>query len=459
MSRIWAVARHMIAESVRTKVALLFVAIIVILLTVTPFVVAGDGLTLKSRVQSFLAYSLSAVGFLLSMLTVFLSCGSLAGEIRQKHITMIVSKPIPRWQFFVGKWLGICVLNAGLLVVTAITVLGFTWYLARQPTTVPGDREALNHELLTVRHGFRLEEPDWDLLVEDRIRLLREQNRWEDVGPDAENARRRQIRDELKRQWRRLAPGEIKEFKFSNLLVDRKEGYVHLHFKPTHPTGASDVQFKAWWVSGDRRDLNTLTRENEGDFIVDRFHTIPIPTYAVNADDTLYVMLGNRDVRDTIVFEGADSLELLYGIGTFHWNLVRALTIIWCRLAFLAVMGLLASTFLSFPVACMSCFLVLAVASSAGWLSEAIKWVGPDSARGDPLWVLGPVLRPLAQGFVWLVPDFSKFDAVANVVGGRLVPLMWVLQSLAVLILLKGLVLGVVGCVVLTKRELAEVVA
>ena len=69
MSRIWAVARHMIAEGIRMKSALVFMVIIVILLTVIPLTVAGDGVTVKSRAQSFLSYSLGSVGFLLSLLT------------------------------------------------------------------------------------------------------------------------------------------------------------------------------------------------------------------------------------------------------------------------------------------------------------------------------------------------------------------------------------------------------
>ena len=83
----------------------------------------------------------------------------------------------------------------------------------------------------------------------------------------------------------------------------------------------------------------------------------------------------------------------------------------------------------------------------------------PDAGSdGDPLWVVGPLLRPLAKAFLWLVPDFSAYDATGNVVGGRVVPLKWTLISLTDLILLKGAIVGALGCVVLTKRELGQVV-
>jgi hypothetical protein len=157
-----------------------------------------------------------------------------------------------------------------------------------------------------------------------------------------------------------------------------------------------------------------------------------------------------------VAFEGDEAFELMMDIGTFHWNLFRALSVIWCRLAFLAAVGLMASTFLSFPVACMGCFLVLLISSSAGFLSEAISQVTPESWQSDPLWFFGPVLRPLSKAFVWLLPDFSQYDAAGNVVGGRLVPLYWVIWSAVTLLAMKGMVIAAAGSLILTKRELAQ---
>ncbi|MHC4441176.1 MAG: ABC transporter permease [Planctomycetota bacterium] len=458
-SRIWAVARHMIAEGIRMKIALVFIGLIVIILPVMPFAISGDGVTLTSRVQSFLSYSLGSVGFLLSLLTVFLSCGSLANEIQMKQILMVVSKPIPRWHFFVGKWLGIGVLNGVILLMTGLTIWGCTWYLQSRPTNVLDDRETLEFEVLNVRHGIKPQEPNFAVVVEDRLRRLQEEGRLSEMAPSGQETLQERLYKDLKIQWRTLVPGEFNGFIFSNLLVNREDGgYVHLHFKPTTHTGVSGVMFRARWMAGDPQYPNTMTNEQVGEFICGRFHKIILPTYAVNPKGTLYLGIQNIDPREIITFEGDDSLELLYGIGTFHWNLARALTIVWCRLAFLALLGLLASSFLSFPVACLVCLLVLVVASFSGFLAEAIEFADVSVTGEDPLWILGPILRPLGKAFVWVVPDFSKYNAISNVVSGRVVPLKWVLISIWVLILLKGLILGVLGCVILTKRELAQIV-
>jgi len=307
---------------------------------------------------------------------------------------------------------------------------------------------------------MQLKEPDFGPAVEEQIRRMREEGRLDDVTPGGEAAIRDQIREDYKRSWRSLGPTQIRRFEFTGLLVDRNSrGFLHLRFKPTHAGGLDDAELPAIIQFGDIEQPDTLTPQIMDKYVAERFHTIEIPNYAVNDRGTLYIMIGNADPENSYMFEGSDSFELLYGLGTFHWNLFRALSIVWCRLAFLAAVGLLLSSFLSFPVACMGCFLVLIVASMAGFLSTAVDWVSPMESPGaqDPLWIIGPLVRPLAQGFIWLVPDFSKYDPAGNIVNGRLVPLMWVINSLVVLVFIKGLIVGALGCIVLTKRELAQV--
>lgn len=523
MSRIWAVARHMIAESIRTKVALVFIILILVILGTTPFLVTGDGLTLKSRVQNYLAYSLGSIGVLLSFLTVFVSCGTLNSEIQQKQIFMVVSKPIPRWQFFLGKWLGVVALNAALLLLTFAAVTVSTWYLKNRPTTVPGDARALQEEVLSVRHNFKLRQPDWGQVARERIRQLREQGKIDALSGEGEVSLMKRIVDEEKRGWRTLPPRQWRTFEFRDLMVsktgvedDRGSGMISenvvadaakkwspnrwagytcviqntlypiitngastltvlgvppagkqdysiqhggtlfLRIKPRHPSGTEDAVLAAVFVCGDTNEPDTLTREVPGEYVAERFHSLPIPTFAVNSRNTLYVHVYNLSEQDSITFEGDESFELLYSLGTFHWNTFRAIVIIWCRISFLAALGLMLSTFLSFPVACMAGFLALGVASARVFLSDSLEWTTSGPSREDMLWILGPALRLMAKTFVGLLPDFAAFDAVSNVVGGRLVTLVWVLHALGILVLFQAAAMMVVGCTVLTKRELAK---
>lgn len=459
MYRIWAVARHMIAESIRQKIALVGIFVIGGMLVILPFVTEGDGATLTSRVQSFLAYMLGSIGFILSLVTIFLSCLAINDEIVNKRIFMIASKPIPRWQFFFGKWLGIGTLNAALMLACLLSILFATWSLKRMKTTVPGDRERLQYEVLNARHGVPLKEPNFTSDIEERIRLMREQGRFEEVNPATEQEIRVQILEDLRKSWRSIAPSGVRRFEFNVPMVDRSATpFVFIRIKPVHASGLQNVDFPATIQCGDPSQTDTLTGQLTQSYAVGSFHSIPIPSYAINSNDILYVIIRNDDPRGTYTFEGNDSFELMYDLGTFHWNLFRAFSMMWCQLAFLAAVGLLMSSCLSYPVACMATFLVYIVSSNESFLLSAMNWVTPlDSVTGrNPLGAFGSLFSPLIQGFMWLVPDFSLFDPVGNVVNGRLVPLMWVIQTLVVLILIKGLAVAVLGSIILSKRELAK---
>lgn len=460
MGRIWAVARQTISEGIRMKIALVFIAVAVLLIGVLPFSIQGDGVTIKSRIQSFLAYSLGLITFLLSMLTVFLSCATLSNEIRLKQIFMITSKPIPRWQVVMGKWAGICTLNTALLLLTWLGVWGATLYLSRLETTVPGDDKAVQEEILTVRHAMKPEPPDFDALTEQRVRALQEEGRLDDVPPSEMPQVRSTLYNELQFAYKRYEPREVRDLVFRGLIIDREaEGWVLLQIKPEAPSGVDDVEFTLGVLAGDPNERETLQGLNVADYIADRVHLIPIPNSAINSNGDLFVRLANLSEREPVAFEDDGSLELLYNAATFHWNVFRALSLLWCQLAFLATVGLAASTFLSFPVACMGCLLVLATASMGGFLEDAVGWVSPSDYEGDMLGIFGPVIRPAAHAFVWMVPDFSKYNPIGNVVGGRVVTLKWVVQGLIVLVGIKGLVLAGLGCLVFTKRELGQMTA
>ena len=157
----WAVARQMIAEGIRMKIALVFVVLIALVVLGLPFSITGDS-SLTAVVQSFLSFSLGATGVLLGMLTIFMS-RSLSDEFVGRQILMVMTKPISRWQFIVGKWLGITLLNTMFLATAGATIYGMVYYIR---ATVPAldeefDRKELDNEVLVARHATRTQLPDF----------------------------------------------------------------------------------------------------------------------------------------------------------------------------------------------------------------------------------------------------------------------------------------------------------
>lgn len=463
MGKIWTISRLTIAEAVRRKIAIVFILLMVVILSVLPFVMRGDD-TLRGRVQTFLAYSLSSLSFLLSVLTILLACGSVSLEIKSKHMQMLGTKPVSRWQLLCGKWLGIAVLDLVLLSIGTASVYGVTRYLATLPGTNLDDKPALMKEVLTARAGVRIEEPDFSREIEQRFETMREEGRVR-TGDAAVIAQiRRDIELRLLRDFRTVHTLDSRVWEFRNLLVRREPGeYVHLRYKlqvaPIPPREVMDFA----WVVGDRRKgtAEMVFPRNERHNVV---MELPIPAQLVADDGTLRIELVNvhpvdpaRTYKARISFEEENKPEVLYVIGTFGGNLLRTACMIYCRLLFLAAAGLCASTVLGFPVACLVCVILFLAAVVSGFIIDAMDMIPSRLAQIDePLDYVGWLLRPLGLAIFKVVPQLSKFNAIPTLVDGRAVTLIWVLDTIGKLVLLRAAALGLLAFVLFGRRELAD---
>ena len=111
------------------KIALVFLLLIGAVVLGLPFSIKGDS-SITGAVQSFMSYAFSATGVLLGFLTIFMS-RSLSDELAGKQIFLTVTKPIPRWQFILGKWLGMVLLTGSFLLCAGVTVYGMVRYIKR----------------------------------------------------------------------------------------------------------------------------------------------------------------------------------------------------------------------------------------------------------------------------------------------------------------------------------------
>ncbi|MCP4591509.1 MAG: hypothetical protein GY842_12255, partial [bacterium] len=246
MSRIWAVARHTIAAGVRMKVAVFFILLIGLSVLGLPFTLRGDG-SLAGAIQSYLMYSLLLVSLLLSLQTIMMSW-TLSEEVAQRQILILMTKPLARWQYIVGKWLGIVLLDVMLLTGSGVGVYGMTRYLASLPERVEGDHYRIASEILVARHVSRVSVPDFARDAVREFERRQEEGLYaERVGlvPQDEKAR---LTDELETRWRAVPPFVGRLFTFENLYCSRvPDEYVQLRFNATiYSPPPSDVISCVW---------------------------------------------------------------------------------------------------------------------------------------------------------------------------------------------------------------------
>lgn len=212
-----AVARNVLNEAVRMKVSSVFIVLLIIVLALTPSLLTEDQ-PLRYRVQQWLQYGIGLSTVVLSLLTLFLAVATVSYEQRDRIIWQTMTKPIPRWQYLSGKWLGVMALNAVLLTVTAFGVYLFTEYLRYQPArgeaaylipasqageaadlgTMVDDRRILEEQILVARiartpQPYRLTEATLDRMVQSRI----EDSQARDPSFEDTRRVRQEIREEI----------------------------------------------------------------------------------------------------------------------------------------------------------------------------------------------------------------------------------------------------------------------
>lgn len=118
IQRIYVIARNAFREAVRDRI--LYNLIIFVLLITAAAVVLGD-LTAGQEARVIVNLGMSAMLVFGSFISIFVGVSLVWKEIEKKTVYAIFAKPIARWEFIVGKYLGLCLT---LLLNIAVMTLG-----------------------------------------------------------------------------------------------------------------------------------------------------------------------------------------------------------------------------------------------------------------------------------------------------------------------------------------------
>lgn len=134
MRPIISIASTTLGEAIRRKVLLIILLIGILFLVIAP----GLGvLSARSETTVLRGMLLGVIQLTSAVIAVVLTVYMIPNEIERRTIYTILSKPVQRWQFLIGKYLG-AVLSLGLMMVLMTTVMAFTFYLQQRDfTAVP----------------------------------------------------------------------------------------------------------------------------------------------------------------------------------------------------------------------------------------------------------------------------------------------------------------------------------
>jgi ABC-type transport system involved in multi-copper enzyme maturation permease subunit len=448
---IFGVASTVVAEAMRMRVPLVFLVLLTLAIPFLPFILAED--QLRYQLQSFLSYALTSTSLLLSLMTLFLAVGSVANELKHKQAHLTLTKPVSRLHYLIGKWLGISLMNLVLVAITGMAIFAFAQLIATREAASDLDRVAVQEEVLVARTSARpMPPPDMNLQERAEQRLFSLQQQLPEVyGPpgapmsslDADT--RQTIAMQALADWTSIGPRQSTAFLFTGLgpakqVSDEVQFVIHPKAGGEVPDNLIRLQMR---VNGQPWFVPRVS--------VDSPHVLRLPTGLIADSGQLLIELRNP-VEDgveqpTIRFNRDDGIEVLYRVGDFRMNLLRAMTIVWLRLAFVAMLGLALGALMSFPIAALLGIVIVLASIGSEFIAQSLSeysafpsdelpilqrvagvpaLIVAKFADGDWWAALRIVIRLIGSAFTAMLPSLGKYDPQPNLIEGRLVSWPWV---------------------------------
>jgi len=485
LKQIWTITRHSILQAIRMKVVIILVAFLLLLVPSLPFLLKGDD-TLGGQIRMVMTYCTYLTSFLLSVLTLFLSAATLNTEIRDKHILLLDPKPVPRSVVLVGKWLGVMVINLALLALMLGTNYGLVRWMGRfkpvgmsevnerimlrSPERVQKamqaahenavamnnqQHERLKAEILTARTLALPPLPDMTVQIDAEVERIKSENRMPERKTE-KWVRQRLAERFSKRAWR-VPPRGTQEWTVSN--VPKFDGWLVIRFRHYGDKGSSSYRLPGEMLVNEGGEPNSIY---PGPFGVGNLHHFAVPSGVIRDDGKVTIRYNNLSNTVSAMFPYQDGIQVLYPSGMLSGNFVRAGVMITMRLALIAIVGIFASTFLSYPVAVLLTMVVFLVGHLTNFLfTDLLKDVylfGSSAvAPGTPLNPLDEVTRQIIYYFFSMFPNFSQYDIVPMLSNGYVVVNAILLKCFVDIVLIRGGILAVAGWLIYRRRELAAV--
>lgn len=364
MRQVATIAWHALRTTLRSRVVLVLLALLLAAAFLLPTAIRHDG-TPEGLIRVHLTYTLGIAGFLLSLATLWAGCAAISQEADDKTLQLLLVKPIPRLSIWLGKWLALVAMNVVLLALVGAVTLAALHVKLRQGSFDPADLARARLTTLAALETRRAPLPEIDAEVRAAYVALQARGA---IPPDAHES---VILDSLRRtrlaQRYSIAPGDAHTWTFDPLPTPPP--YLLVQFRcDTSLFGAGQIDSTLTLASGEWQRTHDI-------------HAMPGTLETVLFDDTpdqypgpINVVFHNPGTHNTtLFFDPSDGLVLRFPIGTFTANYLRALASLFLRLALFAAIGTTLGTLFSMPVAAFLSLVLILVLLLSGFISAAAQ--------------------------------------------------------------------------------------
>jgi ABC-type transport system involved in multi-copper enzyme maturation permease subunit len=447
MQPIFAILRLTVQAAIRNRLVIILGFLLLCGVVALPVFIKHDG-TARGLTQILLAYTLSMTTAMLGFASMWLGCGTLAREIQEAQMQMVVVKPVARWKIWVGKFLGIMTLNAFLLLVAGTAIFFLLQWKARSLS--PKEMAALRNEVMVSRASAAEPVPDYqgqaNKIIMDRLKG--------EVPPDVNVAElKTYITEQVKASLEIVAPGLGRQWTIDlGTASGVKDLPLYVRAKFNAAKASESGSFETFWELGVPESAR-LYRTNIL-MAPDATSEFQVPANLVGDDGVLTVRFYNYG--DTpLIFPLEDGMEVLYREGGFALNFYRGLGVVLCWLAVLTALGLTASSLLSFPVATFCTLGMLIVGMSTGTLKQ-VMGVNHETGFVETPTFLDSFAVAASKGTLRVLNLARGFSPIDNLSSGRSVGWLELARAFFQMVVVICGAFGALGIYIFSRRELAS---
>lgn len=468
MKAFLAIVKQTMRSAVRTKAFHVLFTLIILAVFLLPITVSGDG-TAKGLVQISLTYSLGIVVALISTTTLWLSCSQLSKEIEAYNIHLVLSKPCQKWKLWLGKWTGVFLMHAFILIVSSALIFALIQYRVYRDTQngkfSKAEIEQLDKEIRVGRRAFFPDPTKFDEKVEEEYNKKKDELQ----GQKPSDAKA-EIRRQLVAKDGEIQPGTFKTWVFKGIAGN--EDILYLRYRvysgstsamsqknmpcvwglkdPSSPPDIADpfVNIASSVMGGTYQELRLKSAcidKNNGNSVTIRYFNPP-------KDHELW----NGAEAASAMFQPKDGPIIMVATTSFLGNYSRAMLLALLQIAFLAALGCAVSSAFSTPVAAFVAvaYLVIGLSVQAAINAPLQNDDGSYQYKG----LHDRAAHYLAIGVGNIVVSVDDLDATSDLAKGRMVEDSRIVTSLLSLLLLKTGLISAIGIWILYKRELGIVI-
>lgn len=457
MSNVLTIASKLIQEALRNYGIWGMVFVVLMLMLLLPNQLQSDD-TLRGKVQLVMNYSLILIAIFIHGISLFFSCYSFSQELKTKQYYLLDAKPLHRWQFFWGKFVGIAAINLVLLSILAAILYIFLIHISKYQGT-PEERKQLAEQLFVAYRGIAPEAEQAKIakLTSELYLKLKRENRLEEYfrdkqqssdTPMTEAQQITEIRKNIVLQEQALSYRQSKSWKFFPVNPELRDAEVNLklRYKFIASEALPGYQYRVHWRIGQGNSQYAWEEKVKPGEMLE----LTVPSQVIQSDATVSILFVHVDPDAGIIyFPISDGIELCYPAGSFTANYFKNLLLIYGLSCFLAVIGLFTATFLSFSVAMFFGLFVLLVGAVANFILEMF----PRDSSQLTWWQF--ISQHSLQILLCIIPDFSHYSQSESLTIGRIIEWLQVLENL-IKLFLRIAILGLLGCWFFNKKEIGN---